>query len=306
MALTLAGPRLWILLKAFASWIWRQQLLRRRSGQSSISRPNPDSLQIMEESHSELGAARDILKRVFNQVFVKSIRLPESRYLNTLAWRVFWVTKMQQAFDVLVSILLSLLFIGTFVAESSGSALTANIISDSVALTSSRTCSVATDMIWGVGWSRAFSYVQQCYRKQAGTGDCNYYYNQSISYTEMRIDICPFSAKVCALNEHPAYSFDSGLVDSKYLGINAQKRYLFRRRVTCAPVILDGDNIKECTVNGSKSSERPRPKNRPLPGSFDLSNVGIEFYNAIWQPYMFDPGLYKMSALPFAHVSLHY
>ena len=110
MALTLAGPRLWILIKAFNVGIYQtfRRSCRTLFGPhnirafpgivlSSIS-PHPripnssaaqhhsrsghgnpsHSLTVMEESHSELGAARDLTSDALRQLQATQIELPVS------------------------------------------------------------------------------------------------------------------------------------------------------------------------------------------------------------------------------------
>jgi hypothetical protein len=164
----------------------------------------------------------------------------------------------------------------------------ANIIRDTTALASPSICSIPHGTIWSNGWKQAFTYSQQCYNPGKGSDGCNFFYNQSIACTERTIDMCPFKGNVCVLHEKSAYNFDAGYVDSKHLGINAAKRHHFRRRSTCAPLLPDGENIKE--VNSSATG-----LSGPIFGVQGGGQMGMGSYNMSWKPYKQDVGLYKRS-----------
>ena len=289
MALTLAGPRLWVLIKAFYSWMYtifetyRHRLTIRRAdsniptfslssvgnhqssappllGSSVASQRShviSHSLIVTKNSHSELGAARDLLSDTMSQLRAPPIELPTNSTLQTdhglkglgIYRRCLkpilqlWGNFLKQPVDIVIPLLLSVFFIGIFVAESSGSVLSAGIVSDTTALASSPRCfgpRNGTDIS-----TRALAYSKQCYNTPNEAEDCNYFYNQSISYTEESMEDCPWRGRTCALRQHVALSLDTGYVHSKYVGINAPEQYRFRRRAICAPLVPDGIFINE-------------------------------------------------------------
>lgn len=169
IALTIAGPRFWILLKAlffYAFDVYTKHFRPRNklqssthlpllSGSSSSSAhrhgPNPpqqpqhghienEDLRVIEESHSELGAAFAIVRNEWKLLMSGRIELPSGSIFQSQTWpstpcmRRVWTNILQRPLDILVSLILSALFVGIFVAESSANFLSANIITDTTAL----------------------------------------------------------------------------------------------------------------------------------------------------------------------------
>ncbi len=213
----------------------------------------PETLAITEESRSGLGAARDLLGNAWRQLTSRAIQLPKhhgirrSLSLPVPQMQIIWNNLGQHVVNIVTPLLLSVIFVGVFVAESSGSVLSASIVTDNVALSSSLDCNAQTrsEQEWqpdhfGAEALRPFTYMDQCYGADAAADGCNYLYNQSISYTEKSGDRCPFVGDVCLQGKNSAYTLDTGRVDAKYLGINSAQRYQFRRSATCAPLVTDG------------------------------------------------------------------
>lgn len=165
MTLTLAGPRLWILIKRFAIWLYdyvrasrshhttredfRMCLPIRESGDASLhSRDRNRDLEIIEESHSELSASikliTDILRRLRPRIELPSqaetlnYRHTRSEYTGKIMCA--WNNTLRQPMDIIIPFLLSIAFVAIFVAGSAGSVLSAGIVSDTTALASSRRC----------------------------------------------------------------------------------------------------------------------------------------------------------------------
>lgn len=283
MALTLVGPRLWILLKAFFFWALTRhgRHSQRRSTHEGIIGHAPldlprvsdlptshnqnqshetfthdfsisDNLATIESSHSELGAALDLITKVFKLLRTDRIQLfipsPMSRrHCQSLPKIVrVWNNFLQHPVDVMVPLLLSAAFIGLFVAQLSGSVMSARILTDKIALSTPPRCNPAWMEPLNTSSSLfyvAAAYTKQCYHAEEGAEGCNFFYKQSIKYIERANQTCPFRGKTCALGRNSALSFDTGLVDAHFLGINAQKKYQFRRKMLCAPLLPDGDFI---------------------------------------------------------------
>ena len=50
-------------------------------------------------------------------------------------------------------------------------------------------------------------------------------------------------AILCAQGRFAAHTFDTGWIEAKHLGLSTAKRYQFRRKTTCAPLVADGEHI---------------------------------------------------------------
>lgn len=84
------------------------------------------------------------------------------------------------------------------------------------------------------------NYYQNCYEMNPSLQDCNLYARRELFSRMTDNDDCPFKGDVCLLGNKSAISFDTGYVDSKYLGINSRQRPFYRRRTVCAPLVTDG------------------------------------------------------------------
>ena len=281
MALTLTGPRLWILLKAFVFWAFAhcERRSKRRSTRGEFighnlpdlppvadfstshhqNQPNAtftDNLTTIKNSHSELGAALDLMTKVFKLLKADRIQLSIPTPLSKRRWQSLakitrpWRNLIQQPFDVVVPFILSAAFIGLFVAQSSGSVLSARILTDKIALSISPRCPIR----WSRSFKQATLYSNHCYHAEEGAEGCNFFYNQSIGYIEKANETCPFRGMTCAWGRNSAVSFDTGLVDAHILGINAPRKYQFRRKMLCAPLLPDGDFIVSGTGTENTTS----------------------------------------------------
>ena len=129
---------------------------------------------------------------------------PSSRFVRfnkSTAWfRVLRHNLSYYLADTITALVLTIIFVGIFVAESSGSVLSANIITDGVAVSARENCAVTRYSSWinNTDTNTALTYVDRCYSASTAMNGCNYLYNQSISYTEVSDNACPFSGDVCS------------------------------------------------------------------------------------------------------------
>ena len=145
-----------------------------------------------------------------------------------------------------MSLLFSIFLIGVFVAEFTGTIFSGSIVSDTLALVASKKC----ELLPGNLRTEALDYSKKCYGTDPGQDDCNSY-NQSIAYSETSEGKCPFVESLCAFKNESGFSFDTGLLDAKYLGINSATRFQFRQRSTCHPLKTDGINLKSILISHS-------------------------------------------------------
>ena len=162
-------------------------------------------------------------------------------------WHVswFWSNFCQRPVDYIMSVLFSILLIGIFVAGTTGSVLSGYIVSDTLALVASKQC----DLLRGNSGNEASEYSKNCYRTAPRQDGCNFFYNQSIAFTENFETKCPFTQRLCAFKNESGATFDTGLLDTKYLGINSPARLHFRQRSTCHPLKADGTNLRSIITN---------------------------------------------------------
>jgi hypothetical protein len=156
----------------------------------------------------------------------------------------------------LVSALMLMLF-GLFIGDQVLAISVAGIFSGPIGLSESPSCGnwdffnnilTMPQLLSGmatvdIAQQRSISYVDSCYSNEAVTEGCNIYYNRTVSYSEEHNTSCPFPGDVCLYGQTSAYTLDTGFTDSNLLGINAAKRYQFRRRTTCSPVVTNSSYI---------------------------------------------------------------
>ena len=294
VALTLACPRLWILIKAFLVWVYNKREGRRSGnqgayprllpldstypwptedgndpeGQEGSPRETDESIELEDDGSrpmldsnvrragnagSELSAARRIIATTLSSLRDYRIQLPSVRSRHRYGWLSrlqgclsnsgipqTWNNLLRQPFDVIASICLALLFVAVFVAESSGAIFSASVLTDSVALATSSNCSILTanapQLVRNRLARRAALYRDQCYHGGRRANGCDFFYNQSISFTDVSDVPCPFEGSICIPGPTNAYTMDTGYVQAKALGINSAEKLYFRRRATCSPI----------------------------------------------------------------------
>ena len=273
IALTLAGPRLWIIIKRFGIWAYYKWARKYRSECLQSDRLTIGStlsnMDIIEESHSELGASLRVLGNAMQRLQPR-LEIPASpesfsRGERHLKWMTrVWEVIIKRQLDLLISIFLSILFVGIFVAGASGSVFSAKITSDTVALANSRRCCPPErHVLRDKAYLQAASYGQRCYRQPPGAEGCDYFLRQDIPYVEKPIRECPWRHNTCdqandmiritdgslkgtinashPIHQDSAMLYDTGMLDASIIGINVPKRYQFRRVAVCAPLTSPTD-----------------------------------------------------------------
>ena len=100
-----------------------------------------------EESHSELGAAQELLLNVWEQLRADRIELPlvsTTRVVSptrSQGWKSYlsekltrlWTNFLQHPVNIATLILMSIMLVGLFAAESPGSIASTRIVSDTIA-----------------------------------------------------------------------------------------------------------------------------------------------------------------------------
>ena len=223
------------------------------------------NLDLSQQSHSELSAARDILRSAWEEIRTSHVRLPspsrttisQTSRANLHFFKVPRISKrlLRHLIELIVSLGFAAFLVAIFVAETTGVVLSANLISDTVALIVSPTCTNLVPRSGFADW-RHFNYQQECYKNgpSVTSADCNVYVNRIITYGEQYPARCPFKDDVCL---QPAYVLDTGYINAKDIGLNTPKDYFLRRITSCAPVwsrnhtaFIAYDGTDESITNG--------------------------------------------------------
>ena len=216
------------------------------------------------ESRSELGAAWTLLVHGWRQVRDDgAVQLPHrvvgasessSTRIQKLQKFLFGAKRLRNNFvryflDILVSVIIAVMLIGLFVAETSGTVASGAVVSDTVAKISSNKCTVLdptasySSSFWNSDTTReAEAYVEGCYKATSASAGCNDFFNQSIAHVEATNDECPFRDNVCAKGDDMVMYFDTGNINANILGVNTPSKWAFRRRAACAPVMPNGSS----------------------------------------------------------------
>jgi hypothetical protein len=100
----------------------------------------------------------------------------------------------------------------------------------------------------------AAGYARACYGSTDNLLQCNSYPRKQIKWHTETNASCPFRAGRCRSNL--AVSFDTGPIDTHAIfGVNAppKDRVTYRRRTTCAPLVLDDISRMESAIDGAIS-----------------------------------------------------
>lgn len=96
----------------------------------------------------------------------------------------------------------------------------------------------------------ARSYALSCYNGTAQSGDCSTFATPRLPFTIDLNAICPFAdTKRCDISPTASIRFDTGLIDTINLGINAplKDRLLYRKVAVCTPAIAADDALMNVT-----------------------------------------------------------
>lgn len=164
------------------------------------------------------------------------------------------------------ALLLTIAF-GGWIARTVAGYFSARVASDRAAIWASNNCG-----IWGFDSEnagdeaaaradvydrekeqRSGEYAQSCYGNSTMLHSigCEFFYQPKIPYKRILTDPfqCPFNQSIC-IPGVPSVAFDTGIVDSSILGINAKSTYKFRRSARCAPLRSEYPYVQKRTEKG--------------------------------------------------------
>ncbi len=140
-----------------------------------------------------------------------------------------------------------ILFIITYVGFLACGVVTAYLATDSKALSRNSGCGLyvsASNSSQSQGALGPFAFQAQldsaqlaesCYHTTSGADGCNFFVQQSISYTPSD-GWCPFIDGMFHENMSSASHFSTGPTDAATVGMHAPKTFQFQRNTTCAPL----------------------------------------------------------------------
>ncbi|KAF2100958.1 hypothetical protein NA57DRAFT_74555 [Rhizodiscina lignyota] len=156
-------------------------------------------------------------------------------------------------------VFLGVALIAVAAASAIGGILSSDIASSPTALSASKRCGIwelpsdasqeHQDIDYLSGYAkeaRAANYAKECHplvAKNLSLG-CNFFYNQSVSFSTKFNEKCPFVSKdMCLGGPESAITITTGLVDAGVIGINDGMAYKFRRTSTCSPLQMNSTFI---------------------------------------------------------------
>ena len=267
VAITLVSTRLWILVSELFAFILKQieDALRARTESASGS----EGVLFLEDSELD----HDLPRR--SNAGIPFTVPPVLAELNRLRKHsrsdiAFGLRSFKSAIRVLrhpsgksleicIKLGASLFGFLSFTAMTVGSILSANVMVGSTALCNSPDCGwyytpagssvnrsevpAAVVQYFIENEAAAAAHEAKCYDEAAPT-DCGSFVENTLPFNEFHDTKCPFRADVCSRGPESAFTLDTGLLDSSLLGINSPKKYLFRRRTICAPLVMNTTYIK--------------------------------------------------------------
>jgi hypothetical protein len=191
---------------------------------------------------STIGASARIINR---NLRMNALALPTEEPNRTLWGKCRQIVRnfRDHPLEFLGLLSLALFFATIFVAEGIAGVFSSAIVSDSTALSISPACglwgpkeSIGTRTIRALDQARvkAEAYANDCYAPNGTTDGCNDFYHQKINYTVRREEACTLKRNICLQQNASTYILDTGLVDSRYLGINSIQNFYFRRQSNCS------------------------------------------------------------------------
>lgn len=222
------------------------------------SRLTSDLLHTFKDAKSIEGAATKLASRHLAMGRLVHTENPQAE--KTLRERLADIRENFQkdtwSFALISGLILMLLTV--FISEQIVAISVARIISGSTAISSSPICgnwqyvgynltgpqsSLYEYRTEGAAKERAVAYIDSCYGQGVVPESCKPYYNRTITYSDEHNATCPFFGGVCLYGQTSAYALDTGYVDCSVLGINAAKRYQFKRRTVCSPIVTNSSYV---------------------------------------------------------------
>ena len=156
-------------------------------------------------------------------------------------------------------------YLGTFVGILICGILTAQLASDSSALSASPDCGIylpsnTSDLEDTYQINKPYesdaqldsaNWAHNCFHTEDGADGCNFFAQQSISYTVEHNASCPFPDYMCYGGSSSALAFSTGAVNAREIGVNAPRTWEFERNTTCSPLNMNETFIR-LSRNGSE------------------------------------------------------
>lgn len=280
--ITLAGTRLWVLCGSALEWSIERSIESQRRRTTAAS---SDGANIAHQSmhvgagrpHHNRSIEEDLLDYTHSRsdfgAFLRSIRDVVVSII-----RQHWNTR-----KLLLKLGFALICLVLFLLVTLGGIFSSGVILDSTAICKSPRCGI---WVWGqdtvaanILWNRlslkrekaAASHQERCYRDHQPVANCNSILGKAISYLAFSNTPCPFKGDVCLLGSNGAFTLDTGLLDSKFLGINSPYTLYFRRQMTCAPLVVNSSYAEAVYSDDANKGTHYR-YGRSATGTFYKSN----------------------------------
>jgi len=183
---------------------------------------------LTKKSRSELGAARNLFRNAWNELSSDGVQLPESeihpgeprprKIRSAYTAFVKRLSRISDIFlpnigDIVSSLLLFILFLTIFIAESTGGIFSVNILTNSVALIRSPRCGIYTYVKTPDFYRMqliASDHGNLYYTKEALPETYNLFYRSTLPYFKVHNDKYPFEG--LSYLGTTAYTLDTGLL----------------------------------------------------------------------------------------------
>ena len=250
IATTLTLPRILILIQLGLPYVVRatRRLNHSSEPERQSGRLTSHTLQTFQNAESIGSAASELVRR---HLGMPHIEIGVNNHgFRTCCHEI--CTNFQEnkwAFSILF---LAVLTLGAFyIAIQIIAILTTGIVSNSFGVSNLSTCGLwlplspftnettqGPVMITADGFHEAIAYTEMFYGTATLGRRSSEYANQKIDYRTYQNRPCPFAHEYCVGNSS-ALIMDTGVQSIRVLGINTAEQYFFRKRVACAPLVME-------------------------------------------------------------------
>lgn len=240
---------------------------------------NPAVKDVIEESHSPEGLFyRSVIAGRDGIVPVSALGTARRRYrlFSKQFWCDSWSNFIQRWPELLSPFFMGGLMLCVFIGGILGGIFSGLVVTDSVAISAHPGCSLIEsngtkgNISYVTAWLKYYhdieaesgEYAKKCYYGQDVSDGCNFFYQQSINFTEKHNEPCPFKSELgdlCYGGPSSALSLTTGKVLPESIGINTPLKYTFQRDTTCSPLLMDDRFIQPFIyVNGNLKTQNYR------------------------------------------------
>jgi len=276
VVVTLTGTRLWVLISALIRWSILQAF-------PNID-PKPEAERVLHQAirleNLPDGAGRPHFERPVEEALLEYSRGSTDLGASLRAFRDAMISILRGKWssrDILLQLALASMCLTLFASVNLGGIFSSSIILGDTAICKSTSCGYwipqdmgnmdSTTRVTNKKIKLQIQYAAaileaRCYKNHTPTEDCDSTIPGAINYEVRGESSCPFQGDVCLHGTNSAFTLDTGFRPVSLLGINSPCRLDFRRRMDCAPLVVN-----------SSYAEHIDPENKYSPTRYKYGSI---------------------------------